>query len=139
VDEKMISNLRKKIFSKLNGQKGLALVEILVSIALLSTIGVGILNALGTSSQALVTADEQETGKNIAEMEMEYIKNLPYAASYEPRDLSADYPNYSIVTQDNKIYPQVLAGRTDGNIQKIQITVRHASKNILTVFGYKVR
>ena len=135
----MLATLRKQFNRQFNSQKGIALLEIIVSIALLSTIGVGILNALGTSSRSLVTADEQETAKNIAEMEMEYIKNLPFASMYEPRSLGADYPDYSIVTQDDKIYPQVIPGRTDGNIQKIEITVRHNSKTILTVYGYKVR
>jgi type II secretory pathway pseudopilin PulG len=135
----MLATLRKQINRQLNSQKGIALLEIIVSIALLSTIGVGILNALGTSSRALVTADERETAKNIAEMEMEYIKNLPFASSYQPRSLGTDYPGYSIVTQDDKIFPQIVPGRTDGNIQKIQITVRRESKNILTVYGYKVR
>jgi prepilin-type N-terminal cleavage/methylation domain-containing protein len=139
MDKKMLAILRKHTKRLLNSQKGFALLEIIVSIALLSTIGVGILNALGTTSRSLVTADEQETGKNIAEMEMEYIKNLPFASSYQPRNLGTDYPGYSIVTQDDKIFPQIITNRTDGNIQKIEITVRHNSKNVITVYGYKVR
>jgi prepilin-type N-terminal cleavage/methylation domain-containing protein len=122
----------------LSNQKGFSLIEVIISITILTIVGVGLFSAMGTSSKSVVTTDERETAKNIAEMQMEYIKNLTYATSYQPRDITADYPGYSIVTEaDGTILAQAIPGR-DENIQKIEVTVQHGSKNILAITGYKV-
>jgi prepilin-type N-terminal cleavage/methylation domain-containing protein len=122
------------------GEKGFSLIEVIVSLAILAIVGVSILSALGTSSRALITTDERETAKNIAETQIEYIKNLPYSNDYAPRDISLNYPGYSVVTDSNgKIPGQVIANRTDGNLQKLAISINHGSKRVLTVVGYKVR
>ena len=124
----------------LNSQKGFSLIEVVVSIALLAIVGAGIFGGLGTSSKALIITDERETAKNIAEMQLEYIKDLPYSPSYQPRNIDTLYPGFSIVTdQDGEIVAQPVPDRVDGNIQKIEVIVEHGSKRILTEVGYKVR
>jgi prepilin-type N-terminal cleavage/methylation domain-containing protein len=127
--------------NKLKSMKGFGLIEVLVALALLGIVGVAIISSLGTASKALITTDERETAKNIAELQMEYIKNLQYADSYPPsNNITADYPGYFIVTGgDGKIATQAINSRTDGNIQKITITVLHGSKQILTLVGEKTR
>jgi prepilin-type N-terminal cleavage/methylation domain-containing protein len=127
--------------NKLKSMNGFGLIEVLISLALLGIVGVAILSSLGTSSKALITTNERETAKNIAEMQMEYIKNLPYTDSYPPsNNIAAEYPGYSVVVGgDGKIAAQTIPGRTDGNIQKITITVLHGSKHILTLIGEKTR
>jgi prepilin-type N-terminal cleavage/methylation domain-containing protein len=127
--------------NKLKSMKGFGLIEVLVALALIGIVGVAIISSLGTASKALITTDERETAKNIAELQMEYIKNLQYANSYPPsNNIAADYPGYSIVTEgDGKIAAQAINSRTDGNIQKITITVLHGSKQILTLVGEKTR
>jgi prepilin-type N-terminal cleavage/methylation domain-containing protein len=125
---------------KLNNQKGFTLIEVIVSIALLAIVGVGLLSALVTTSRSLITTDERETAKNIAEMQMEYLKSLPFSNAYTPRDITTDYPGFSISTDESGfIQAQAVPSRTDGNIQKLSITVNHGPKTILTITGYKVR
>lgn len=124
----------------LKSQKGFTLIEIIISIALIGIVGVGLLSGLGVASKALNTTDIQETAKNLAEMQIEYIKGLPYADLYTPCDTEEDYPGFSILTnEDGRIQAQSIPGRTDGNIQKIEVTVQHAAKNIITLAGYKLR
>jgi len=121
-------------------QTGLSLVEVLVSMVILSILAVGLASAAGASSLALATTGERETAKNIAESQLEYIKSLPYASSYEPLDIEADYPGYSVeVSDEGTLVAESIASRNDGNLQKIALTVRHDSRNILTVTGFKVR
>lgn len=124
----------------LKSQKGFSLIEVIISIALIGIVGVGILSGLGVASKALHTTDVLETAKNLAEMQIEYIKSLPYAAAYAPAEIETEYPGFSILTNEHgKIQAKSIPGRTDGNIQKIEVTVRHASKDIITIAGYKLR
>ena len=125
---------------KFANQKGYSLIEVVITIALLATIGTAIFRGLGTGVKTLMITNEIETAKNIAEMQLEYIKSLPYSSSYLPRDISSDYPGFYIVThEDGFLHTEAVPDRLDGNIQKIELTVIHGSKNILTVSGYKVR
>ncbi len=147
---KILIRILKRTSSQSNdySQRGFTLVEILVSIALLAIIGIGFAGTLNTSSKALVTTDERETAKNIAEMEMEYLKSQTYAdqsavpsEGYAARSLPAEYSDYSVVTGgDGKIYAQDAADHPDDhNIQKIEITIKHLDKEVLTITGYKTR
>ena len=60
-------------------QKGFSLIEVVIAVALLGIIAVGFLGALGTASKALLTADERETAKNLAESQMEYVQEQDYS------------------------------------------------------------
>jgi prepilin-type N-terminal cleavage/methylation domain-containing protein len=125
---------------KRKGERGFSLVEVVVAVALMGIIGVMLAGALGTTSKILLSTDVNETAKNCAEAHMEYIKSLPYDSSYLPRDLSAAYPGFSLVTGNGgRIYAQDMTGVTDSNIQKIELTVQFDSKNIITISDYKTR
>jgi prepilin-type N-terminal cleavage/methylation domain-containing protein len=120
-------------------QKGFSLIEVLVAMALLGVIGVAFLSALAASSLAIITTDEHQKAKTIAEMEMEYIKNLPYAANYTPVDLPSEYSGFSVVTVDGVIYPQNISDNTDEKIQKVEITIQRDSKELYTLVSYKAQ
>jgi prepilin-type N-terminal cleavage/methylation domain-containing protein len=125
---------------KINRQQGFSLLEVIISIALLGIVGVGLFSGLGIASKSLITTDERETAKNIAEMQMEYLKYQPYSNTYTPRDITSDYPGYSVVTDGSGfLTAQTIPNRTGGNLQKLTITVQHGAKTILTLVGYKVR
>ena len=120
-------------------QRGFVLIEILACIALLAIIVTGFLGALGVSSKIVIFTDERETAKNIAEMQMEYIKGSPYATSYTPLALTSDYSTYSVLTSGGCIYAQDIAGRTDAKIQKIIVTIQRDSREIYTLVDYKAQ
>jgi len=115
-------------------QNGFSLIEVIVSLALLGIVGVGILCALGTSSGVLATTNELDTAKNIAQMQMDNVKNQPFNLSYTPADISTSYPGFSVEITVNNQIPQ-----RDANIQKIEVTVEHGNTNLLTLAGYKTR
>ncbi len=62
----------------MRSQKGFTLVEILVALALLAIIGVGLLSALMLASKVLLQADTQETARDIAEAQIEYVQNQDF-------------------------------------------------------------
>jgi prepilin-type N-terminal cleavage/methylation domain-containing protein len=118
-------------------ERGFALVEILIAIAVLGIISAGFLGALGTASKALFTSDERATAESLARSQMEYVKNQDYDSgdpqSYEQTDVpSAQHPNYT-----TSVAAQALNNPDDG-IQKITVTVKHSSVTIITLEDYKV-
>ena len=114
-------------------EKGFAFIEVVISLAIVGIIAVGFLGGLTTASKGLITADERETAKNLAEAQMEYVKNQPYSVSYSPSsDILDEYGGY-------EAYISATSLQDDGNIQKITITVDHQSKEgVITLENYKV-
>lgn len=126
------------IVRKLTGnQTGFALVETLVALVLVGTIVVGYLNGLATSSRAVVIIDEQTTAESLARSQMEWVKNAAYvseATTYAAADIpvSTDYTGYSV---------NITAARLnapDDGIQKITVAVKHFTKDVISLEGYKV-
>jgi prepilin-type N-terminal cleavage/methylation domain-containing protein len=116
----------------MENEKGFSLIEVIVAVALLGIISVAFLGGLSTASRALLTADQLETAKNLAETQIEYVKGQPYAASYEPAPIPSEYAGYSATVDVSTITSR------DGNIQKITVIIEHSEEQVTTLQGYKV-
>jgi prepilin-type N-terminal cleavage/methylation domain-containing protein len=112
-------------------QSGFSLIEVLVSLALMGIIGVALLGGLHTVSAVTLTTDERQTAKNLAENQMEDIKNHAYAPSYSPMPLTDEYTGYTVTVATQSLQ--------DSNMQKITVTVGHRNKVAAKLEGYKVR
>jgi type II secretory pathway pseudopilin PulG len=119
-----------RLFSR--RESGQILVELLVAVAILGITAVAFFNGLSTSSNIVFSVDERETAKNLAENQMEYLKDQAYAASYVPAQIPDEYPGYSA-----NISVSAIASR-DGNIQKITVIIKHQNKEVVRLEGYKV-
>jgi prepilin-type N-terminal cleavage/methylation domain-containing protein len=120
----------------MKNEKGFSLIETVICIALLGIIAAGFLSALGTASKALFIADERETAKNLAESQMEYVKSLPYSATYTADNLTQDYVDagYSVPP----ISVDSITSR-DNHIQKIGVIIKHHDKEVIRLEEYKVQ
>jgi prepilin-type N-terminal cleavage/methylation domain-containing protein len=118
---------------KFSSKSGFTLVEVLVSLALLAIIGVGILVLLRTSTKLQGDTNLQETARNIATAQLEYVKNQAYndTGIYDVQNFTTEYPGF---TTDDP--PSVTIDPS--GVQKILITVRQDSKILATLEGYKV-
>ncbi len=117
----------------MKNERGFTLVEMLVSLAILGITSVAFLSGFSTASLGVSIVDERETAKNLAESQMEYVKDQAYAASYVPSpELSNEYAGYSA-----NISVSTVPAR-DGNIQKITVIVKHQDKEVTRLEGYKV-
>jgi len=137
---KLKPRLRKYTRHLFNGnQKGVSLLEVAISIALLGIITVTIFTALRGSTTALITADKRTTAESLARSEMEYLKNLPYSSgNYTLQSVPAEYSGYTIT---NPLVP-VPVSDTSGprvGLQKITISVYYKGLEVLTLEGYKAR
>lgn len=117
----------------MKNQRGFSLIEVVISIALLGILAVGYLSALNTGSKVLFMTDEQETAKNLAESQMEYVTGQPFATSYSPAPIGDEYAGYSadIVTAN--------VTSRDSNIQKITVIIEHNGEEVTRLERYRTR
>ena len=112
-------------------EKGFSLIEALVSLALVGIIGVGLLSSLSTVSAVTITTDKEETARNLAETQMEYVKGQAYDTSYATAPIPSEYGGYTATIDVESLY--------DNNIQKITVTIERHGEEVTTLEGYKVR
>ena len=113
-----------------NSEKGSALLEPLMAIAILGLVGTAFASGLSTSSNALIVTDKGGTAKNLAETQMEHVKKHEYEGSYSPVPIPPEHSTYG--AQVNS------APFEDGNIQKITVTIDQDGKDVKVLEGYKV-
>jgi prepilin-type N-terminal cleavage/methylation domain-containing protein len=114
---------------RIRQEKGMTLLEIIISLALLGIISVTFLAGAQTSAKARFQADERASAKVLAENIIDSVKKMDYSSSYTAA-IPDDYPGYSA---------EVTAAYLDGNaLQKITVTITHGGREILTLENYKV-
>ncbi len=152
----------------MKNEKGFALIEVVIAMAIMGIVAAGFLAALSTASKTVILADERTTAESLARSQMEYDKKQFYigAPDYIPGPppsegeaiyLAIDDPptNYTIwgvdrynVPVENVIYgvpwnsqtnqPVTTVIDTDAGIQRIKLIIKHHDKEIITLEDYKV-
>ena len=69
---------KRKIHGLVRGQKGVALIEVLVAITILGVVAVGFLSALTTAYGAVIVADRHTKAESLTRTAFEFMRNLPY-------------------------------------------------------------
>ena len=120
----------------MNSEKGFAIIEILISIALLGIVAAALLSALATTSQASIISNEQAIAESLVRSEIEYIKNCDYQYS------ATEYPTDPTLTIPDgwAVPPPVVSPvhATDDGIQEVTVTAEHNGRTMLSVTIYKV-
>ena len=118
-------------------ESGVTLLETVVALAILGTIGVTFLGGLVTTSKASFSVDERTTAQSLAQSQMEWAQSANYtdnATQYSPAPLptGTDYLNYSVNITAEPLHPG------DDGIQKITVTVNRSDEQVFTLESYKV-
>ena len=114
-------------------ETGLALVETLITIAVLGIAIVAFAVAMSTGALAVSESDQEVTAQSLARTQMEYIKGYPYdpVATTYPTINTTD--NYSISVAVTSV-PEA-----DENIQKVTATISRDAQALLIIEEYKVK
>jgi len=122
--------VRIKLFK--NGEAGVGLTKVVLTILILGVIGAGLAMTATTASKTLVANDRMEAARNYAQYVMEYIKGLSYQEvdSYtlpSPPDVYREYGATNEVVS-------LASGK-----QKITVHILYGGKEIYELEGYKIK
>ena len=132
----MVGNIARRLirgmFTLLEEQKGMTLIDTLVALAILGAIGIAFMNALSTGSRTSGHLDDVATAERLVRNQLEGIRNASY-------DITAPY-EYSIVDHPAN-YPVSVDVESNGDntLQDITITVSHEGETLVTLDTFKVK
>ena len=130
---------------KLRGsERGMALIETLVALAILGLVAVAFINGLATVAKATYITEVRTTAESLTRSEAEYLKSQSYIY-YTPGHgeyLSITPPaGYNIEVAVVPIHPVTklpLTFEQDEGLQKLTVTIRHKGETVISIEDYKV-
>jgi prepilin-type N-terminal cleavage/methylation domain-containing protein len=130
-----------KIAAKRNG-KGFSLLEVMIAIAIIGIVVAGFMGAMSNAINGALKNDQMETARTLAVGQMEYVKKLPFAASYTPGDSTVydsvqnKFINYNVYSAS---ITAVSAAERNINIQKLTVTIFCNGVVVATLDDCKVK
>jgi len=133
----------------MKSEKGFALIEILVALALMGITAVGLLSGLATTFRAGTISQERVVAESLAKSQWEYIRAQDYipTADYDPNDPEKRYQLIAIpdelVVKDYTVEigtPATIISPDGGEfeLQSITVLINCDSKQLLTISDYRV-
>ena len=127
-------------------QRGVALLEALISVAILAVVGSAFFGNLSAMLKADFIANERSRAQSYALSEMESIKSQSYIdfsilghPTYSLIALPASHTIALTVSPINPATGLPLNPGLDSGVQKITLVVSHLGTPVITLEGYKVR
>ena len=133
----------------MKSEKGFALIETLVALALMGITAVGLLSGLATTFRAGTISQERVVAESLGKSQWEYIRAQDYilTADYDPDDPEKRYQLIAIpdelVVKDYTVEigtPATIIGPDGGEfeLQSIAVVINCDSKQLLTISDYRV-
>ena len=116
-----------------SGERGIALVEVLIVVAILTITTTAYLSALSTSSIAIGKEDRRVTANALAISQVHDARSQSYIVAPSSYPIITQVPQGYSITSD----ATAIAGRDD-NIQKITVTVEFKGRVISVLEDFKV-
>ena len=126
---------------RLRGQSGFSLLETVLAVFLIATIGIGVIRAIDTNARATRTLDEQVQGTNLATAYLENMRQLGYDANslnpYSTIGNNVAAPPQYNVTVKVEYSPDGVTWATTNNtgaykLQRITISVSRTSGKLVS-------
>ncbi|MFC1914157.1 hypothetical protein ACFLXF_02670 [Chloroflexota bacterium] len=113
-------------------ERGIALVESLVAVAILGTAVVTLIISMATGSIAIRETDEEVVVQSLARTQLEYIKGYAYDPDATTYPTVSTPPGYTISVGVSS------TPDADPDIQKVTANISREGTPILTIEDYKV-
>jgi len=123
-------------------QTGLTLLEVLIAMFILGTVGVGLLSALDTSFRSTRTIDEHVVADNLAASYLEEIKDHTYAVTYPNLGENITIPfQYSVTLEiecsDDGVNFGACTGSDNETLQRIRVAISREGRPVSSMCTYK--
>ncbi len=126
-------------------ERGFALIEALLSLALFGILAATFLGALATTSKADFINNRWNTASSLAESQLERVKGQAYISyavlghgTYDLVAAPAGYTLSLVVTPINPATGAALPSGQDTGVQRLSVAVSHGGETVHTLEGYKV-
>ena len=128
---KSVRRLIRGITTLLREQKGTSLLETLLGVAILGTIGSVFISAIFSGYRTSGNLDEDATVERLARNQLEAIKKAPYDITVPYEYPIVEHPAHYPVSVD-------VVSVWDNTRQDITITVSYEGKTLITVDTFRV-
>ncbi|ADJ26515.1 GspI/GspJ family type II secretion system protein [Dehalogenimonas lykanthroporepellens BL-DC-9] len=126
-------------------KNGFSMVEVLIALLLLGTVGLGFLAVLANSSSHTLNANVRATAESIARSQMEQVKAQPYNGSNPPvypvDTTKFDAAIWQVTITGERLDPRGDGTGNDDGLQKITVTVQYNRSgtwtDVVVLEGYK--
>lgn len=133
----------------MRSEKGFALAETLIALAVMGIIAVVILSGMATSFNAIHISQERVAAEGLAKSQLEYVKSQDYipVADYNPEDpanryqliqIPSDLSDQGYTLNMNSPQSVVVAGGGWGELQSLTVVVWRNGEEMLTISDYKI-
>lgn len=144
-------------------ENGFTLIEVIISLAIISVIVIAFFAAITTAGKALLVLQEKTIADSIAQSIIETVKQMPYSSSdgiytyIDGEDTAGfhlahpDYSVWSVVdwSGSERIIVEDIVGvnwdintyspvDTDNQLQRIEIVIKHGTKEVVVLESFKV-
>ena len=113
-------------------QQGMSNIEAILAVAIVGIVAVTFLSGVAGGTKATAVASEQAVAESLLRSELEYIRAVPYAATYAVDPELAVPVGWTVSTAVG--YPH---GSDDG-LQEVTVTAQHHGRTILSLLTYKM-
>ena len=117
----------------LNAQRGVALVEALISIAILAILGVTYLSVVSTSAISTRNLEKHDTADILARSQLEHTKSETFQIAPASYAIMTPVKTGYVVTS----LATAIAGRDD-NIQLVTVSVTQSGQTVSSLQTYKI-
>jgi type II secretory pathway pseudopilin PulG len=141
---KFWSKCGESFYQIVHSERGMALTEALVTMAITGIVVTAYLFSMSTTSKAVIVSQQLVTAENLAKSQMEYLRSQPYDEAHNPPQYvslpAGDIPGgYTIVITTERLDPKDDGLLNDDGLQKFTVVVNYDGIETFRLQDYRMK